>query len=37
MKCEKCHHEMTPIGPFVFACPYCDSEGDNGGISLVVE
>ena len=37
VKCEKCRREMVQIGPFAFACPYCDSEGDNGGISLVVE
>mgnify|MGYP003388656132 FL=1 len=35
MNCEKCRREMTPIGLFVFACPYCDSEGDGGGVCLV--
>ena len=37
MKCENCHLEMVEIGPFVFACFRCDTDGDNGGISLVAE
>jgi hypothetical protein len=37
MKCKKCRREMVEVGPFVFLCPNCDNEGDNGGISLVVE